>query len=197
MEFDAVLKNLEQRGYTVRTFPGAQEAADYLDAALDGKTIGFGGSATLDALHVFDRLAAHNRVVWHWKQDPDQARAEAMGAEVYLSSANALAVTGEIVNIDGTGNRTAGTLFGHKKVIFVIGRNKLAPSYEEAVRRARSVAAPRRAQQLGRKTPCALKAERCYDCRSPERICKGLVTLWGPMMGMEAEVLLLDQDLGL
>lgn len=197
MLFDDVVRNLQQREYSVRSFPDAQAAADYLDRSLDGLSIGFGGSATLNALDVFNRLAKHNRVVWHWKQDPDQARSDAMHTDVYLSSANALAVTGEIVNIDGAGNRTAGTLFGHQKVIFVIGRNKITPSYEEAVWRARNVAAPRRAQQLGRKTPCALKAERCFDCKSPERICRGLVTLWGPMLGMQAEVLLIDQDLGL
>lgn len=104
---------------------------------------------------------------------------------------------GEIVNIDGTGNRVSATLFGHEKVYFVIGRNKLAPTYEAAVYRARNVAAPQRARQLGKKTPCAVKADRCYDCRSPERVCRALVTLWGPMLGMETEVLLVDEDLGL
>ena len=88
------------------------------------------------------------------------------------------------------------TLFGHEKVYFVIGRNKLAPTYEAAVYRARNVAAPQRARQLGKKTPCAVKADRCYDCRSPERVCRALVTLWGPMLGMETEVLLVDEDLG-
>ena len=80
---------------------------------------------------------------------------------------------------------------------FAIGRNKLAPDYEKAVWRARNVAAPQRASQLGRKTPCAVKKDRCYDCKSPERICRGMTTLWGPMTGMEAEVLLIDADLGL
>ena len=56
---------------------------------------------------------------------------------------------------------------------------------------------PKRARQLGKKTPCAVKADRCYDCRSPERVCRALVTLWGPMLGMETEVLLVDEDLGL
>ncbi|MFR3921820.1 MAG: LUD domain-containing protein [Dysosmobacter welbionis] len=84
-----------------------------------------------------------------------------------------------------------------EKVYFVIGRNKLAPTYEAAVYRARNVAAPQRARQLGKKTPCAVKADRCYDCRSPERVCRALVTLWGPMLGMETEVLLVDEDLGL
>ena len=185
-DFTKVQQALERRGYTVRTFAAAAEAAAYLDGAIDGKTVGFGGSATLDALGVYDKLAAHNA-----------ARKAAMQTQVYLSSANGLAESGEIVNIDGTGNRVSATLFGHEKVYFVIGRNKLAPTYEAAVYRARNVAAPQRARQLGKKTPCAVKADRCYDCRSPERVCRALVTLWGPMLGMETEVLLVDEDLGL
>ena len=196
-DFKKVQANLEARGYTVRTFATAAEAADYLDGAIDGKTVGFGGSATLDALGIYDRLESHNTVIWHWKQPADEARKAAMQTQVYLTSANALAETGEIVNIDGTGNRVSATLFGHEKVIFVIGRNKLAATYEMAVDRARNVAAPQRARRLGKKTPCAVKLDRCYDCKSPERICRGMVTLWGPMLGMEGEVLLVDEDLGL
>ena len=197
-DFETVKKNLEARGYAVRVFATGKEAADYLDAAIDGKSVGFGGSATLDALGLYERLGKHNQVVWHWKwEDKDAARREAMVSDVYLTSVNGLAETGELVNIDGAGNRAAATLFGHEKVYFVIGQNKLAPAYDGAVWRARNVAAPQRARQLGKKTPCAVKCDRCYDCKSPERICRGLVTLWGPMMGMEAEVLLVEEDLGL
>ena len=196
-DFTKVQKNLEARGYTVKAFATAAEAADYLDGTIDGRTVGFGGSATLDALGVYDKLAVHNTVVWHWKQEADAARKAAMQTRVYLTSANALAETGEIVNIDGTGNRVSATLFGHEKVYFVIGRNKLAPDYEKAVWRARNVAGPHRAQQLVKKTPCAVKADRCYDCKSPDRVCNAMVTLWGPMTGMETEILLVDEDLGL
>ena len=196
--FNVVKTSLEARGYMVRVFSTGKEAADYLDAAVDGTSVGFGGSATLDALGLYERLGTHNQVVWHWKQeDKDAARREAMTTGVYLTSVNALAETGELVNIDGARNRAAAMLFGHEKVFYVIGRNKLAPTYEEAVWRARNIAAPQRARQLGKKTPCAVKCDRCYDCKSPERVCRGLVTLWGPMMGMEAEVLLVDEELGL
>ena len=196
-DFTKVQKNLEARGYTVKAFATAAEAADYLDGTIDGRTVGFGGSATLDALGIYDQLEKHNTVVWHWKEEADAARKAAMQTQVYLTSANALAETGEIINIDGVGNRLAGTLFGHEKVYFVIGRNKLAPDYEKAVWRARNVAGPHRAQQLGKKTPCAVKADRCYDCKSPDRVCNAMVTLWGPMTGMETEILLVDEDLGL
>ena len=195
--FDTVKKNLEDRGYAVEVFASGVEAAAYLDGAVDGKSVGFGGSMTLDQLGLYDALGKHNTVVWHWKQDAGPARREGMFTDVYLSSANGLAETGEIINIDGNGNRVAATLFGHEKVYFVIGQNKLAPAYDGAVWRARNVAAPQRARQLGKKTPCAVKCDRCYDCKSPDRICRGLVTLWGPMMGMETEILLVDEDLGL
>lgn len=196
-DFSTVQTALEARGYTVHTFPSGPEAAAYLNRVIDGATVGIGGSGTVRDSGAFELLETHNTVYWHWKQDPDTARRSAMSADYYLTSVNALAQTGELVNIDGAGNRVAATLFGHKKVYFLIGRNKLCPTYEDACWRARNVAAPRRAQQMGKKTPCALRADKCYDCKSPERICRGFVTLWGPMMGMEAEVLLIDEDLGL
>ena len=195
-DFTAVKQNLEGRGYRVSAFSTAAEAAAYLNGAIDGVTVGFGGSGTLKEMGLFELLGAHNTVIWHWVQEAASARRAAMDTEVYLCSANALAETGELVNIDGAGNRVASTLFGHRKIYFVVGANKLCPTYEDAVFRARNVAAPQRARQLGAKTPCAVHADRCYDCKSPGRICRGLVTLWGPMMGMEAEVVLVDEALG-
>ncbi|MCF2664470.1 lactate utilization protein [Oscillibacter valericigenes] len=194
--FDTVKQNLETRGFSVRTFATAAEAAAYLNEAIDGKTVGFGGSVTLKDMGLYELLGSHNEVHWHWVNGQEERKA-AMGTQVYLSSANGLAETGEIINIDGSGNRVASTLYGHEKVYLVIGRNKLAPTYDEALWRARNIASPKNAQRLGRKTPCAVKGDRCYDCKSPERICRGLVVLWGPMMGMETEVILVDEDLGM
>ena len=194
--FDTVKKNLEARGFSVRTFATAAEAAAYLNEAIDGKTVGFGGSVTLQDMGLYELLGSHNEVHWHWVNGQEE-RKTAMGTQVYLSSANGLAETGEIINIDGSGNRVASTLYGHEKVYLVIGRNKLAPTYDEALWRARSIASPKNAQRLGRKTPCAVKGDRCYDCKSPDRICRGLVVLWGAMMGMETEVILVDEDLGM
>ena len=196
-DFTAVKKTLAARGFSVTTFRTAAEAADYLDKAVDGVSVGFGGSATLDELGLYERLAAHNDVFWHWKAENTQAaRRQAMTADMYFSSVNGLAESGELINIDGVGNRIAATLYGHKKVWFVVGRNKLAPTYEEALWRARNIAAPKNAQRLQRKTPCAVKGDRCYDCKSPERLCRGLAVLWEAMSGTEMEVVLIDEDLG-
>ncbi len=195
MLFEAVEQALKARGFTVRTFSSGAAAADYLDSAIDQTTVGVGGSVTIQELGLYDRLAAHNCVYWHWANGPAE-REKAKDAKVYLTSVNGLAETGELINIDGNGNRVASTLYGHEKVYFVVGRNKLAPTYDEALWRARNIAAPKNAQRLGKKTPCAIKGDRCYDCKSPERICRGLAVLWGPITGMEMEVLLIDEELG-
>ena len=196
-DFSAVKKNLEARGFRVSTFETAQAASDYLNGAIDGVSVGFGGSITLDQMGLYERLASHNSTVWHWKTDDQSAaRQQAMTADMYITSVNGLAETGELINIDGVGNRVGGTLFGHKKVWFVAGRNKLAPTYDEALWRARNIAAPKNAQRLQKKTPCAMKGDRCYDCKSPDRICRGLVVLWEAMTGTEMEVVLIDEELG-
>ena len=196
-DFTNIEKNLIRRGYSVKIVANAAEAADYLDGVLNDTTVGIGGSATVKATGLYERLGAHNTVYWHWEQDMDMARKAAMQTAVYLTSVNAIAETGEIVNIDGVGNRVASMLFGHQKVYYLVGRNKIAATYEDAVWRARNVAAPHRAQQQNKKTPCAIKAERCYDCMSPERICGSMVTQWKPMAGCAAEIILIDEELGL
>ena len=197
-DFSRVKQNLEARGFRVSVFATAAEAADYLDSASDNTSVGFGGSVTLEQMGLYERLERHDRVNWHWRPTVDgaDARQAAMTAEHYITSVNGLAETGELINIDGTGNRVASTLYGHKKVWFVVGRNKLAPTYEEALWRARNIAAPKNAQRLKRKTPCAVKADHCYDCKSPERICRGLVVLWEAIGSMEMEVVLVDEALG-
>ena len=185
---------LEELGYTVRCFDTAGQAADYLDRQIDGRTVSIGGSVTLQEMGLYPRLSAHNQVVWHWEGG---SLADAMTTDVYISSVNGLAETGEIINIDGTCNRVASTLFGHQTVYLVVGRNKIAPDYESALWRARNIAAPKNAQRLKRKTPCAAKGDRCYNCKSPERICKALTVLWGkPSWMAHMEVILVDQDLG-
>ena len=192
-DLEKLQENLEKRGFAVSRFATAAQVVDYLDAALDGKSIGIGGSVTVQEMGLAERLGRHNQILWHWTGGTTQAAA---GAQVYLTSVNGAAETGELINIDGTGNRVASGLFGHEKVYMIVGRNKVAPDYEAALWRARNIAAPKNAQRLGRKTPCAAKADRCYDCSSPERICRALVVYWEKPNSMDMEVVLVDEDLG-
>ena len=199
MDFSRVKENLEKRGFSVSVFDTAAAAADYLDAAIDGKTVGFGGSITLQQMELAERLESHNELFWHWKvkegETPADALKNARSAEIYVTSVNGLAESGEIINIDGTGNRVAAMLYGHKKAYFVVGSNKLAPDYEAALHRARNIAAPLNATRLSRKTPCT-EGGRWFDCNSPERICRGLGVLWEKMGGSDMEVILVDEVLG-
>lgn len=199
MDLEKTMKSLKDRGFAVSCFATAAEASDYLNGQIDGTTVGVGGSMTLKDMGMYESLSAHNAVYWHWYPQPDPvdpAGATAATAEVYLSSVNGLAESGEIINIDGTGNRVASMLYGHKRLYLVAGINKIAENYEAALWRARNVASPKNAQRLDRKTPCAAKAERCYDCKSPERICRGLAVLWTPMNGVYTEVVLIGEELG-
>ncbi len=209
-KFDTVKSNLESLGYKVSVFAGAADAADYLDSSIDGVTVGFGGSMTLQGMDMFNRLKTHNTVYSHLNgfpegdgfgspTPPDASNPgfkEVSYSKVFLTSVNGLAETGEIINIDGYGNRVSAMLFGHERVYFVVGRNKLAPTYDEAMWRARNIAAPKNAQRKKLNTPCAVKGDKCYNCKSPDRICRGVAVMLYPMRNMEIEVVLVDEDLG-
>jgi len=193
-------ESLRKRGYEVVCFETGEEAAAYIDSRIDGFTVGFGDSETMMALQLYERLSRHNDVY-----DPKHPR-EGKGfydtaricltTEIFLTSVNGIAETGEMVNIDGTGNRVAGSLYGHRKVYFVAGRNKIAPTLEEAAYRARNVAAPQNAARHQYKTPCAIHEDHCYDCSSPQRICNAQVIYWRKMNHMDMEVVLINEDLG-
>lgn len=198
MDLTRLQKNLEALGYTYRYFPTAQGAVGYLTARLAGKTIGIGGSVSIDSLGLYEKLSEQNTVHWHWKTPGPETLAQAARAQVYLTSVNAIAETGELINIDGTGNRISAALGAHELVCYLVGINKVAEDFDKALWRARNVAAPLNARRLQRKTPCALKEElKCYNCKSPDRICNGLSVLWRPMGGVqETQVILVGEELG-
>jgi L-lactate utilization protein LutB len=200
LKYKTVIQALEKNGYKVLCFETSEEAADYIDNNVSGVTVGFGDSATLVSMNIAERLSKHNFVV-----DPsscsslefNEVAKKTLLTDVFLTSVNGVAETGELVNIDGTGNRVAGSLFGHEKVFFVFGTNKIEPTLEKAIWRARNIAAPKNAKRLGYKTPCAVKGDRCYDCSSPDRICNTLNIYLKKMKGVEAEIIIIDESLGM
>jgi len=197
IDMEEILKNLRARGFDATYFQSGEEAVGYLSAQLHGETIGFGGSMTLETLGLYDRLSEENAVYWHWRKNAEDERLHAAAAKVYITSANALAQTGEIINIDGSGNRVASTLYGKDKVYIIVGVNKLAEDYDKALWRARNVAAPLNARRLNRNTPCVKGELKCHDCKSGERICRSLVVLWNKMSGMnQVEVIIINETLG-
>ena len=192
LNVDAICKTFTARGFGFTYFPTASEARSYLTDSCKGKSVSLGGSMTLKALGFPEAFQYGTSVHWHWVRKGEYFQKP----DIYLSSANALSETGEIVNIDGTGNRVSATLFGPKRCIFVCGVNKLCPDLESAVERARNIAAPLNAKRLGVKTPCAVDGK-CHDCKSPERICRAMAIHMGSPLGMEkCEIVLIGEPLG-
>ena len=201
MDIEKTGRSLEKNRYTVSFFESSEEAAEYIDKAIDGRTVGFGDSMTMKSMKLYERLSKHNQVY-----DPNQSTdndeflelaKKCLDTEIYLTSVNAISETGEMVNIDGTGNRVAGSLFGHEKVYFVVTTNKIEESLEKAVYRARNIAGPKNALKYNLRTPCVIKGDRCYDCASPDRICNTLNIYLKKMNDIDdVEIVLIDEKLG-
>ena len=196
-DLEKTRKNLENRGFLAHVFATGAEAADYLAQMLHNTSIGIGGSVTIDEIGAYGRLSADNDVIWRWKKPTPDSRERGAAAETFLCSANGVSETGEIVNIDGYGNRVAPTIYGPQRVFLVVGKNKIAPDLNGAIDRARNIAAPLNARRLNRHTPCAVGEPRCHDCRSPEKICGVMTVFFMPPTSIkEFHVILVDEDLG-
>lgn len=200
MNFSVLQSNLIKKGYQVSVYETKEEAASYIAEKTLGKSVGIGGSVTVQELGLYEKLREQGQVYWHWRPEdgksPDDVRKAAAAAQIYISSVNGIAETGEIVNIDGTGNRVASTIYGHEKVIFVVGRNKVAKDLTGAVNRAKNIASPKNAQRLQCKLPCAVKGDKCYNCESPNRICRVTSVFDVRPFGSEYEIILINDDLG-
>ena len=196
MDLEKTVSNLKSRGFGVSCFLTAEEAVDYISGQISGVSVGIGGSKTVDQIGLYDRLCENNEVFWHWKNSAPDTRQKANAADIYISSANAISEDGEILNIDGMGNRLAGQIWGHKKVYIVSGTNKICPDFESALFRARNIAAVENCKRFANNQPCQIDGK-CHDCRVPSRVCRALLVLWEPMMGMETEIVLIDQELGM
>lgn len=173
MEISSVKAHLEQKGYQVSIFDTGDDAVQYLRNSIVEKTIGFGGSQTLTELNLRNVLAENNTLYVPDFPPKDgtfrSTAAQAMDTDLFFLSANAVSENGEIINIDGTGNRLAGSLYGHKKVYYIIGQNKIGGTLEQAVSRARNVASPKNALRLHCKTPCAMAVVKELEQKYRER----------------------------
>ena len=174
---ERMIKHLKRRNMEAFYCPTAAEAVKKVSELIaDGSSVTWGGSMTIRdmgipqalkdraTLEVLDRDEVTDR------EEVVKIYERAFTADVYLSSANAISEDGVIVNIDGNGNRVAAITWGPKKVIFIIGLNKVAQTVEAALARARSTASPINAARFDIKTPCQVDGV-CHNCNSPESIC--------------------------
>lgn len=199
---ETTMKALKDKGFiAVYARDAAQARAYVLSAVGEGDTVGVGGSVTLAETGVVDALLSRGNTLYSSDiaaktgGDKEEARRLAMGADVYLTSTNALTLEGDLVNIDGVGNRVAAMFYGPQKVIIVAGRNKLTRNPHTAIARIKKIACPQNARRLSLSTPCATE-NRCADCDDPQRMCNVTVRLQRPTRGKQMHVVIIDGDFG-
>jgi L-lactate utilization protein LutB len=199
------IKALKRNGFDVLYFSSPDEAnSEILKMIPEGALVGVGGSVTLREMGLLDTLKDRGyRIANHWEARAQNASSEEMmkirrqhlNSDVFLTSTNAITETGELINIDGTGQRVAAMIFGPKKVIVVSGVNKIAGSLEEGLSRARDVASPMNAKRLNLKTPCTISGV-CEDCDSPERICNVATIIQRRPHNTDMTIILIGKKLG-
>jgi L-lactate utilization protein LutB len=196
-----IIKNLKRRHIEGCYCATAEEAVKKVSELIaDGSSVTWGGTMTVRDLgipqYLKDRgtLEVLDRDLAETPEDKQDIYLKAFSADVYLSSANAISEDGVIVNIDGNGNRVAAITWGPKKVIFVIGLNKVAQNVEAALARARSTASPINAARFDINTPCHTDGV-CHNCNSPECICNYVHFLRNSPQGRHV-VVLVGETLG-
>lgn len=193
-----VIKGLESRnmsGYYAHDKEEALKLA--LELIPEGSTVTMGGCMSAGEIGLVDALKEGNYTFLDrgTYADPRQALLDAYDADVFLVSANAMTEDGILVNIDGNANRVSCIAQGPKKVVFIVGMNKVCSDVDGALKRARNVAAPINAQRFGLNTPCS-KTGSCLNCKSPDTICcQFLVTRYSKHPG-RIHVIIVNDNLG-
>ena len=195
---EKVLEGLKSRNMTGYYAKDAKEACKMaLEIIKEGDRVTMGGAMSVHEIGLVDLLKKgnYNFIDRDNYEDKREAMLLTYDADVFLSSANAMTDDGIIVNIDGNSNRVSAIAQGPKKVLFIVGMNKICPDVDSAMKRARNVAAPINAQRFNIQTPCA-KTGKCMDCKSPDTICcQFLITRYSRHTD-RIHVILVNESLG-
>ncbi len=197
----AAAKALEENGFKVLVAGGREEARELVISLIpEGSTVGVGGSTTIRELNLIEELERRGfKVIHHWvKVSPEESleiRRRALTSDVYLSSSNAVTLDGKLINVDASGNRVAAMMFGPRRVVIVVGRNKLTRNLEEGLLRAKNIAGVANSIRLNYKTPCTTLGY-CVDCRSAEKPCNVITIMERRPASTEVYVVLVNDDLG-
>lgn len=209
MNIEKVVENLKKNNINAIVVSTKEEALNTLISLLpEGATVSHGGSVTLNECGVTNLLknGKYNYLDRSAVEDPNTVYAQTATADVYLTSCNAVTENGELYNVDGYANRVSAIAFGPKKVIMIVGQNKIVPTLEDAVIRVKTVAAPKNAKRLNCNTYCA-KVGKCVSlnqsnpsmtdgCESDARICRQYLVTGRQKTAERITVILVLEDLG-
>ncbi|MBP3401327.1 MAG: lactate utilization protein [Selenomonadales bacterium] len=202
INIETVVENLKKNNFAVHVAENKEEGAQIVCSLIDeGATIGVGGSVTIDQLDILDGLEAEGHLIFNHNKaglTPQQVldfRRRELTCDVFLTSTNALTEKGELVNIDGVGNRVAALTFGPKRVVVATGINKIVADVHAGIARIGSVAAPLNNKRLKKDMPCT-KVGHCVDCQLPGRICNvTTITKKRPPL-TDIHIVLIKEELG-
>ncbi len=196
---EILVKNLKSRHFDAYYCENAQEALrKALELIGEGSSVGWGGAMSAQQIGLMDALHAGNYhpIDRERASDRQKAMLDCFSADVFITGANGLSLDGEMVNIDGMGNRVAAIVYGPKKVLVIAGMNKVCDTLEDAITRARTVAAPMNEQRFLGTTPCA-KTGVCADCKSEQCICNQILITRHCRPAGRIQFILVGEELGM
>lgn len=198
---EILVKNLRSRHFDAYYCPTKADAlAKALELIPEGATVGWGGALSAQQIGLMQAVNAGpynaiDRDKCTTPQEKEQAARNSLFSDVFLTGANGLSLDGQMVNIDGMGNRVAAIIYGPGSVLVIAGMNKVSDSLEDAVRRARTVAAPMNAQRFGLETPCSFTGT-CGDCKNERCVCNQIVITRHCRPAGRIKFILVGEDLG-
>lgn len=197
-----LIKNLQSRHFEAYYCPNKTAALEKaLELIHQDSVVGWGGAMSAQQIGLIDALKSGNyhaidRMEASTSEDRLEAEKNCLFSDVFITGANALSMDGQMVNIDGYGNRVAAIIYGPKTVLVIAGMNKVTDSLESAIIRARTVAAPANQQRFLRNTPCTVTGS-CSDCKSDDCICNQIVITRNCRLPGRIKFILVGEELGL
>lgn len=196
---ERAITNLKNHNFEVSVLENKEEVNPFLESIIEkGSTAAVGGSMTINETNTLSWLrSGYLKFIDRYDPENDvhQVFHESFNVDAYITSTNAVTMTGELVNTDGNGNRVAAMVYGPKKVYVIVGTNKLVSNIDEAQRRIELYAAPMNCERLNKDTPCR-KVGECVHCSVPERICSVNVVLHRSNTPQRIHVIFVKDDLG-
>jgi hypothetical protein len=197
-----LVKHLQERHFDAYYCPTKEDALQKaLELIPEGASVGWGGAMSAEQIGLMDAVKEGNyraidRALCKTPEERDQCAIDCLTADVFLTGANGLSLDGEMVNIDGSGNRVAAIIFGPKSVLVIAGMNKVEDDLESAINRARTVAAPMNQQRFQLPNPCTGTGA-CADCKSLTCICNHIVVTRHCRPAGRIKFILVGEELGL
>jgi len=196
-----IQEQFEQRNIEFEYFKNREDLSTAIENEVKSyDSIGIGNSKTLKALNVSELATSLNKTVYDKTlvstiEDIKRIKKEALTAECYISSCNALTKDGKIINVDHSGNRVAAITYGPERVLLIVGSNKLAENEQEGIRRALKVATPLNAKRAEINSPCS-RGESCDRCSQEVRVCNYISVIRGQYVKGRMKVFMIDESLG-